>query len=104
MKIAIVCDWLVTYAGSEKVLGEIIRCFPDADLFAVVDFLPPEQRDFLQNKSVKTTFIQKLPLAKTHYRSYLPWMPLVIEQLDVSRYDLVISSSHAVAKAVLTGP
>ncbi len=104
MKTAIICDWLMTYAGSERVLGEIIQCYPDADLFAVVDFLPPEQRAFLQNKPVKTTYIQKLPFAKKYYRSYLPWMPLAIEQLDLSSYDLVISSSHAVAKGVITGP
>jgi len=104
MKIAIVCDWLITYAGSERVLGEIIQCFPDADLFAVVDFIPPEQRAFLQNKPVQTTHIQHFPFAKKLYRSYLPWMPLAIEQLDLSAYDLVISSSHAVAKGVITGP
>lgn len=104
MKIAIVCDWLVTYAGSERLLEQLIQCFPQADLFAVVDFLPPEHRGFLQNKAVKTTFIQKLPFAKKMYRSYLPWMPLAIEQLDVSHYDLVISNSHAVAKGVITGP
>jgi glycosyltransferase involved in cell wall biosynthesis len=104
MKIAIVCDWLVTYAGAERVLKEIINCFPEADLFAVIDFLPAEDRDFLQNKSVKTTYIQKFPLASRFYRHYLPWMPLAIEQLDMSAYDVVISSSHAVAKGIITGP
>jgi glycosyltransferase involved in cell wall biosynthesis len=104
MKIALVCDWLVTYAGSERFLGEMIHCFPDADVFAVVDFLPPADRHFLQNKPVKTTFIQKLPFAKKHYRNYLPLMPLAIEQLDMSQYDLIISSSHAVSKGVITGP
>lgn len=104
MKIALVCDWLITHAGSERVLGEIIQCFPNADLFAVVDFVPPEQRAFLQNKPVQTTRIQHFPFAKKLYRSYLPWMPLAIEQLDLSSYDLVISSSHAVAKGVITGP
>ncbi len=104
MKTAIICDWLITHAGSERVLGEIIKCFPEADLFAVVDFIPTEQRAFLQNKPVKTTYIQRFPFAKKLYRSYLPWMPLAIEQLDLSSYDLVISSSHAVAKGVITGP
>lgn len=104
MKTAIICDWLVTYAGSERVLEEMIQCFPDADLFAVVDFLSDSQRHFLKNKPVTTTFIQKLPLAHKKYRSYLPLMPLAIEQLDVSGYDLILSSSHAVAKGVLTGP
>lgn len=104
MKTAIVCDWLVTLGGAEKVLGEILQCFPEADLYAVVDFLQPAQRDFILNKPVKTSFIQKLPFAKSRYRTYLPLMPLAIEQLDVSDYDLVISSSHAVAKGVITGP
>ncbi len=104
MKIAIICDWLVTYAGSERVLAEILTCYPEADLFAVVDFLPAGHRGFIKNKPVTTTFIQQLPFAKKYYRQYLPWMPLAIEQLDVSNYDLIISSSHAVAKGVITGP
>ncbi|OAI48201.1 glycosyl transferase family 1 [Gammaproteobacteria bacterium SCGC AG-212-F23] len=102
MKIAIVCDWLITHAGAERVLAEILQCFPSADVFAVVDFVPPEKRDFLLNKPVKTTFIQHLLFAKKYYRHYLPLMPLAIEQLDVSTYDVVISSSHAVAKGVIT--
>ena len=104
MKVAIVCEWLVNYAGSEKVLEQMLNLFPEADLFAVVDFIPAGQRTFLKNKPVTTTFIQHLPGAKTKYRSYLPLMPLAIEQLDLSAYDLVISSSHCVAKGVLTGP
>ncbi|AJY10704.1 glycosyltransferase family 4 protein [Burkholderia dolosa] len=102
LRVAIVHDWLVTYAGAERVLEQIIACFPDADLFSLVDFL--DDRGFVRGKPVTTSFIQKLPFARTKYRSYLPLMPLAIEQLDVSGYDLVISSSHAVAKGVLTGP
>lgn len=104
MKIAIVTEWLSVYAGAEKVLEQIIKCFPEADLFAVCDFIDSNDRNFLANKDIKTTFIQKLPFAKKYYRNYLPLMPLAIEQLDLSAYDLVISSSHAVAKGVLTGP
>ena len=103
-KVALVCDWLVTYAGAERVIGEILKVYPQADVFAVVDFLPEKDRAFLQGKKPKTTFIQNMPGARKHYRSYLPLMPLAIEQLDVSGYDLVISSSHAVAKGVITGP
>ncbi|WP_174420543.1 glycosyltransferase family 4 protein [Burkholderia diffusa] len=102
LRVAIVHDWLVTYAGAERVLEQIVACFPDADLFSLVDFL--DDRAFVRGKRVTTSFIQKLPFARTKYRSYLPLMPLAIEQLDVSEYDLVISSSHAVAKGVLTGP
>jgi glycosyltransferase involved in cell wall biosynthesis len=69
-----------------------------------VDFLPPGERDFILDKPVTTSFIQNLPLARRKYRGYLPLMPLAVEQFDLSRYDLVISSSHAVAKGVLCGP
>lgn len=104
MKTAIICDWLVTYAGAERFLGILIECFPEADIFAVIDHLDPKHRDLLKGKKVQTTYIQRFPFAKKLYRAYLPWMPLAIEQLDVSKYDLIISSSHAVAKGVITGP
>ena len=104
MRIAIVCDWLEAYAGAERVLEQLLKVFPTADVFAVVDFVSPDDRHFLQNKSVTTTFIQRLPFAKKKYRNYLPLMPLAIEQLDLSVYDVVISSSHCVAKGILTGP
>jgi glycosyltransferase involved in cell wall biosynthesis len=102
VKVAIVHDWLVVSGGAEKVLKNIIECFPKADIFSLVDFL--EDRDCVKGKSVNTSFIQKLPMARKRYRAYLPLMPIAIEQLDLSGYDLVISSSHAVAKGVLTGP
>lgn len=104
MKVAIVHDWLVTYAGAERVLEQMLELYPEADLFCVVDFLPENKRGFIKNKKTTTTFIQNLPKAKDKYRSYLPLMPIAIEQLDVSKYNLVISSSHAVAKGVMTGP
>jgi glycosyltransferase involved in cell wall biosynthesis len=104
LKIAIVHEWFVNYAGSERVVEQILNLVPHADLFAVVDFLDDSQRGFIQHKKVTTTFIQKLPFAKTKFRQYLPLMPLAIEQLDLSAYDLIISSSHAVAKGVLTSP
>lgn len=102
-RVAIVHDWLVTYAGAERVLEQIVACFPEADLFSLVDFLD-DDRAFVRDKRAKTSFIQRLPFARKRYRAYLPLMPLAIEQLDLSTYDLVISSSHAVAKGVLTGP
>jgi glycosyltransferase involved in cell wall biosynthesis len=104
MKIAIVHDWLITYAGAERVLEQLISLYPEADLFAVCDFISDSDRDFLRGKKVTTSFIQKIPFARRFYRNYLPLMPLAIEQFDLSSYDLVISSSHAVAKGVLTGP
>jgi glycosyltransferase involved in cell wall biosynthesis len=104
MRIAIIHDWLVVRAGAEKVLEQIVNIFPEADLFALVDFLPKGARGFLHDKPVTTSFLQHFPLARTKYRSYLPLMPLAIEQFDLSGYDLVISSSHAIAKGVITGP
>ena len=104
MKIAIVHDWLVTYAGAESVLTQVLDCFPEADLFAIIDFLPKNKRHLIHNKKVKTSFIQKIPFAKKKYRALLPFMPLAVEQFDLSTYDIIISSSHAVAKGVITGP
>jgi glycosyltransferase involved in cell wall biosynthesis len=104
MRIAIVHEWLETFAGSESVLEQLLLCFPNADLFAVVDFLKPEDRRFLAGRTVKTSFIQRLPAAKRMFRSYLGLMPLAVEQFDMAGYDIIISSNHAVAKGVLTGP
>jgi glycosyltransferase involved in cell wall biosynthesis len=101
-RVAFVHEWLTTYAGSERILEQMLAVFPDADLFVLVDFLPNGQR--LPAHSVRTSFIQKLPFARRHYRSYLPLMPFAVEQFDLTGYDLVISSSHAVAKGVITGP
>jgi glycosyltransferase involved in cell wall biosynthesis len=103
-KIAVVHEWLASHAGSEKVVEQILLMYPQADLFAVVDFLTPEQRRFVGGRFAKTTFIQKLPFARTKFRAYLALMPIAIEQLDLSAYDLIVSSSHAVAKGVITGP
>jgi len=102
--VAIVHEWLVNYAGSERVLRELLAMFPDSDLFALVDFLSDEDREKLYLKHARTSFLQRMPRAKAKFRAYLPLMPLAIEQFDVSDYDLIISSSHAVAKGVLTGP
>ncbi len=102
--IGIVADWLVAYAGAEKVIKEFIDLYPGSELYSVVDFLSDTSREQLHNKKAKTTFIQKLPFSKTKYQKYLPFMPLAIEQLDLSSHEVILSSSHAVAKGVLTGP
>jgi glycosyltransferase involved in cell wall biosynthesis len=104
LRVAIVHDWFVTYAGSERVVEQLIALYPRADLFSLIDFLPPKDRGMLLGKRVTTSVLQRLPFARTRYAAYLPLMPLAIEQLDLSAYDLVISSSHCVAKGVLTGP
>jgi glycosyltransferase involved in cell wall biosynthesis len=104
MKIAIVHEWLDGYAGSERVLEQLFQVFPQADLFAVCDFLPDHERGFLGGRVPRTSFIQRLPRARKWFRYYLGLMPIAVEQFDLSGYDLVLSSSHAVAKGVLTGP
>lgn len=100
MRIAIIHDWLVTYAGAERILEQIINLFPESDLFSLIDFLPSDKRFFIKNKKVHTSFIQYLPFSKTMYRSYLPLFPTAIETFDLSEYDLIISVSHCVAKGV----
>jgi glycosyltransferase involved in cell wall biosynthesis len=101
-RIAIVHDWLVTNAGAEKALKELVALYPDSDIFSLVDFLTPKDREeIIRGKSVHTTFIQKLPLANRHFRNYLPLFPKAIESLDLTEYDVILSSSWAVAKGVV---
>jgi glycosyltransferase involved in cell wall biosynthesis len=104
MKIAIVHEWLDTYAGSERVLEQMLALFPDADLFVLCDFMGEADRRFLGGKVPATSFIQRMPRAQKWFRYYLGLMPIAVEQFDLSGYDIVLSSSHAVAKGVLTGP
>ncbi|KMK08947.1 glycosyltransferase family 4 protein [Pluralibacter gergoviae] len=104
LDVGIVGDWFVNYAGSEKVVSEFIKLYPDSAIYGVIDFLSDTNRKYFADKKINTTFIQKFPMASSYYQKYLPFMPLAIEQLDVSRHDIILSSSHAVAKGVLTGP
>jgi glycosyltransferase involved in cell wall biosynthesis len=105
MRVAVVHEWFTAIAGSEKVVEQILQIFPQADVFAVyADPRVVEATPFLKGRRLQTTFVQNLPGARKHYRSYMPLMPLAIEQLDLSAYDLIISSAHAVSKGVLTGP
>lgn len=104
MKVAIVHDWFVNYAGSERVVEQMLACFPFADVYSLVDFVPEGDRQFLNGKKVATSFVQELPFANKKYRNYLALFPIAIEQFDLSKYDLILSSSHAVAKGVITGP
>ncbi|MEA2047052.1 MAG: glycosyltransferase [Campylobacterota bacterium] len=105
MKVAIVHDWLVTNAGAEKVLRSIVNLYPDADIFSLVDFMSDEERNIIiDGKKVHTSFIQKLPYAKKQFRNYLPLFPKAIESFNLSAYDLIISSSWAVAKGVKKTP
>ena len=101
MKIAIVHDWLVTNAGAEKVLKNILDIYPGADVFSLVDFLSQEDREKVINGKKSTrSFIQNLPFASKYFRNYLPLFPKAIESLKLNGYDLIISSSWAVAKGI----
>jgi glycosyltransferase involved in cell wall biosynthesis len=102
MKTILVHDWLHTYVGSEKVVEAILQCLPVEQIYTLVDFLPQEKRFYLNDVPVQTSFIQHLPWARALRRHYFPLMPLAIEGFDVSSADLVISSSSAIAKGVLT--
>ncbi|HOJ93013.1 MAG TPA: glycosyltransferase family 4 protein [Dictyoglomaceae bacterium] len=101
MKVAVVHDWIVNIGGAEKVLKTILEIYPEADIFTLV-----YSKDTLKalgiNNRVYSSFISHLPLGSSKYSSYLPLMPMAIEQFDLKDYDLVISSSHCVAKGVLT--
>jgi glycosyltransferase involved in cell wall biosynthesis len=104
MRVAVVHDWLVVNGGAERALARILECYPQAEVFTLVDFLPAEDRGFLGDRPVHTSFLQRLPSARKHYRHFLPLMPVAIESFDLSAFDLVISSSFCVAKGVLSGP
>lgn len=102
MRVAIIHDWLATSGGAEQVLAQLLLCYPQADVFCLVDFLPESERGFLNDHRVTTSFIQRLPFARKHFRYYLPLMPKAIENLRLLDYDLIISSSWAFSKGVLT--
>lgn len=105
MKVAVIHDWLIDFGGAEKVLKSIMNLYPEADVYSVVCGMTTKELANLGiNKPVTTTFIQKMPWGIKKYKAYLPLMPLAIQQLDLSSYDLVISSSYCVAKGVITGP
>ncbi len=101
-KVALVHEWLYTYAGAEKVLEAMLTEFPEADVFSLIDHMPQHHRAGLRGKKIRTTILQKIPFVQHIYRRLLPLMPFAIEQLDLSEYDLIISNSHAVAKGVVT--
>lgn len=105
LKYAFVHEWLTPKAtgGSELVVKEILQHI-DVDLYALIDFESVNPESYLYQRKIKTTFLQKFPLARNGVQKYLPFLPLAIEQLDLNHYDIILSSSHAVAKGVLTNP
>lgn len=101
MKIALVHDWLTGIRGGEKVLSAISELTGPCDVFTLL-YIPEKITGILSNHKIHTSFIQKLPFAKEYYRYYLPLFPAAIESFNLTQYDLVLSTSHAVAKGVLS--
>lgn len=104
LNIALVHEWLTPLAtgGSELVVEEILQCL-DADLYALIDFESTNPESYLFKRKIGTTFLQHFPWARKGVQRYLPFLPLAIEQIDLRGYDIILSSSHLVAKGVLTG-
>lgn len=102
---ALVHEWLTPWAtgGSELVVQDILKTI-DADLYALIDFESSNPNSYLYNRKIGTTFLQHFPNAHKGLQNYLPFLPLAIEQLDLRDYDVILSSSHAVAKGVLVSP
>jgi glycosyltransferase involved in cell wall biosynthesis len=100
-RIALVHYWFVNYRGGERVVEEMARLFPRADLFSLV-VNPEALPNSLRGRSIHTSFVQKLPGSHRWHRRLLPLYPLALEQFDLSDYDLVISSESGPAKGVLT--
>lgn len=105
LKYALVHEWLTPKAtgGSELVVQEILK-HVDADLYALIDFESTNPQSYLSERKIGTTFLQHLPFARNGVQKYLPLLPFAIEQLDLREYDVILSSSHVVAKGVLTTP
>ncbi|XWK86145.1 MAG: glycosyltransferase [Phormidium sp.] len=102
---ALVHEWLTPKAtgGSELVVKEILK-YIDADVYALIDFESTNPKSYLFGRSIGKTFLQNFPLARNGVQKYLPFLPLAIEQLDLRNYDIILSSSHTVAKGVITTP
>jgi glycosyltransferase involved in cell wall biosynthesis len=103
MRVALVHDWLTGMRGGEKVLEILCELFPDATLYTLLH-KKGSVSETVSRMEIKTSFIQNLPFSGNHYHKYLPLFPTAIEQFDLTQYDLVISSSHCVAKGVITSP
>ncbi|MDP8255680.1 MAG: glycosyltransferase [Candidatus Alcyoniella australis] len=103
VKIALVHDWLTGMRGGEKVLECLCELWPDADLLTLLH-VKGKVSPTIERHKIKTSFIQRMPRAARYYRNFLPLFPVAIEQFDMRGYDLVISTSHCVAKGIITQP
>jgi glycosyltransferase involved in cell wall biosynthesis len=98
-RVALVHDWLTDMRGGERCLEVFAELFPDADLYTLLH-VPGSVSPVIENRRIVTSFIQRLPQARERYRQYLPLFPAAVRGFDLRGYDLVLSSSHAVAKSV----
>ena len=103
MKVAIVHYWLVTMRGGEKVLEELCKLFPEADIYTNV-YVPEKISETIKAHKIYTTKINSWPLAKKMYQKYMPFMPKALMELDLTGYDLVISSESGPAKGICPAP
>jgi len=100
MRVAIVHDWLTGMRGGERVLEALLDLFPDAEIFTLLH-VPGTVSARIEARPIHVSFVQRLPGASRRYRNYLPLFPAAVERLDLSGFDLVVSSSHAVAKGAI---
>ncbi|GAI90557.1 unnamed protein product, partial [marine sediment metagenome] len=103
MKIALVHDYLNQYGGAERILEAFTKIYPDAPIFTLI-YNPQKMRGVFYDKKIHTSFLQKLPLAKSHHRTFPLLMPVAIEKFDLSDYDVVLSDSASFAKGIITKP
>lgn len=103
MRVAIIHYWLVGMRGGERVLEQMLRCYPDADIYTHV-YDPDAVSAAIRECRVRETFVAKLPMARRHYQKYLAFMPRALEELDLTGYDLVLSSESGPAKGVIAAP
>ena len=108
--IALIHDWFLSesFGGAEKVtqiLDEYIsKNFSEPDIFSLTENITNSRNNIFNRRKINTSFIQKLPFGKSNVQKYLPFIPFAIEQFDLRKYDLILSSSHIAAKGILSSP
>ncbi len=102
LRIAIVCDWLTVYAGAERVVYEMHQLFPEAPIFTSLYKL--EACPLFNKADVRESALRFFPFSREFHPLYFPFMPKAFERIDLSSYDLVLSSSHSAGKGVITKP